>query len=74
MQTMQQKPWIDLKKLREARGWQQSRAAEKLGFARSYLALVENGKQGISINMVNAIMRVFDVKYEDFYRESNDGS
>ena len=60
---------IDLKNLRKKRGWQQWQAAEKLGFCRSYIAMVENGRQGISINMMNAIIRVFGVKYEDFYKE-----
>ena len=66
---MDRKPMIDLKKLREERGWRQYQAAEELGFCRSYIAMVENGRQGISTGMMNAIIRVFGVKYEDFYQE-----
>ena len=72
MQTTQQKPWINLKKLRESRGWQQNEAADKLGFTRTYVTILESGRQGYSINMVNAIIRVFGVSYEDFYKENDD--
>lgn len=67
------KPEIDLKSLRERRGWTKTEAAKKLGFCRSYVTEVENGTQGISVKMIRAIIKVFDVKYEDFYQntESN---
>ena len=61
------KPFIDLKKLREDREWTQLQAATELGFCRSYISAIENSKQGISIEMINAIIRVFNVSYEDFY-------
>ena len=61
------KPRIDLKKLRENRGWTQLQAASKLGFCRSYISAVENGKQGLSVEMMSAVIQVFGVKYEDFY-------
>ena len=61
------KPCIDLKKLREDREWTQLQTAKALGFCRSYISAVENSKQGISIDMLNAIIRVFGVTYEDFY-------
>jgi len=61
------KPQIDLRALRKIRGWTQSQAAAKLGFCRSYISAVENGKQGISVEMMNAIIRVLGMKYEDFY-------
>jgi len=64
------KPQIDLKGLRKKRGWTQLQAAEALGFCRSYISSVENDKQGLSVEMINAIIRVFDVKYEDFYSSS----
>jgi len=60
-------PWIDLKKLREEKKWIQEEAAEKLGFTRSYLSAIENGRRGISIKVMEKIIKVFDVKYEDFY-------
>jgi DNA-binding XRE family transcriptional regulator len=62
------KPTIGLRMLRKARGWTQLQAAEELGFCRSYMSAVENGKQGVSVEMINAIIRVFGVKYEDFYK------
>ena len=64
-----QKPKIDLKTLRERRGWLQGKAADELGFSRSYLGMVESGRQGISVKMMHAIIRVFGVEYEDFYKE-----
>jgi len=62
------KPQIDLRGLRKECGWTQWQTAQNLGFCRSYLSAVENGKQGISIEMMNAIIRVFNVKYDDFYK------
>ncbi len=58
---------VDLRKLREARGWLQWEAAEKLGISRSYLSGVENNKRGISLPLMESIIRVFEIKYEDFY-------
>jgi len=60
------KMWIDVKKLRTDRGWLQSETAEKLGISRPHLSAVENGKRGISIGVMTAIIKVFNVKYEDF--------
>ena len=61
------KPRINLRKLRQDRDWTQLQAAQHLGFCRSYISAVEHGKQGLSVEMMNAIIRVFEVKYEDFY-------
>jgi len=62
------KPKIDLRGLRQERGWTQLQTSRKLGFCRSYISAVENGKQGFSVGMMNAIIRVFKVKYDDFYK------
>jgi len=59
-----------LKELRKNRGWTQLQASIALGFCRSYISAVENGKQGISIEMMNAIIQVFNVTYDDFYIKS----
>ncbi len=58
---------IDLRKLREERGWLQWEAADKLGISRSYLSGVENNKRGVSLSLMESIIRVFGIKYEDFY-------
>ena len=69
MIAKKEKPWVDLKKLREKHGWSQTKSAEKLGFSRSYLAMVENGRQAISKSMMRATIEVYGIKYEDFYRD-----
>ena len=58
--------WIDIKKLRVEREWLQKEAAERLGVTRAHLSAVENRKRGISKSVMAAIIRVFDVSYEDF--------
>jgi transcriptional regulator with XRE-family HTH domain len=58
--------WIDVRALREERGWLQRQAAEELGVSRSYLSAVENCKRGISLRMMEAVIKTFGVKYEDF--------
>jgi len=65
------KPFIDLRKLREDRNWTQLQTAKALGFCRSYVSAVENRKQGVSTEMINAIIRVFHVRYEDFYMQTH---
>ena len=67
------KPKIDLRGLRKERRWTQLQTAQELGFCRSYISSVENGKQGFSIEMMNAIIRVFGVSYEDFYTQNTKG-
>jgi transcriptional regulator with XRE-family HTH domain len=62
--------WIDLRKLRTSRGWSQRKAADELGFSRAYLSAVENSKRSVSLKMMAAIIKVFRVKYEDFYAVS----
>ena len=65
------KKTINLRELRERRGWTQVELAERLGFSRPFVSEVENGKRGISLGMMQAIMRVFNLKYEDFF--ANEG-
>jgi len=60
-------PWIDLKKLRKEKGWTQKDVADRLGFSRCYISAVETEKRGISIKLMGNIIKVFNVKYEDFY-------
>jgi len=60
-------PNIDLKALREKRGWSQEYTAQQLGFSRNYISSLENGKNGISKAMMRAIIEVFGVTYDDFY-------
>ena len=64
---------INLRRLREQRGWTQTQAAAKLGFARAYVSRVETGKSGISLNMMHALIRVFHLKYADFYDDEAAG-
>jgi len=52
------------------KGWTQDEAGEKLGFTRCYISAVEIGKRNISLEMMHRIIKVFDVKYEDFYSET----
>lgn len=66
MADMRRRAWIDLKQLRLNRGWRQWEAAEKLGVSRTYVSAVENGRRGISMTMMDAIIQVFGVSYEDF--------
>jgi transcriptional regulator with XRE-family HTH domain len=65
------KAWINLKELRKKHGWRQQEAAEKLGISRPHLSAIENGRKGISIEMMDSIIIIFNVKYEDFYAENS---
>ncbi len=61
------KAWIDVRALRVSRGWIQDETAKKLGIARSHLSAIENNKCGITIQTMDAFIRVFGLKYEDFF-------
>ncbi len=63
----ERKLWIDLKKLRTERGWRQWETAEKLGLSRTYVSALENGRRGVSLSVMEAVIRVFGVGYEDFF-------
>jgi len=63
------KPHIDLLAMRNERNWTQEDTAKHLGFSRSYYSEVEIGKQSISTRMMYAIIKVFGVQYEDFFKE-----
>jgi transcriptional regulator with XRE-family HTH domain len=63
---------MDLRKLRKEHGLTQSKAAEKLGVSREHLSALENGRRGISMQMMAAIIHVFGVKYEDFYQPAEE--
>jgi transcriptional regulator with XRE-family HTH domain len=60
---------IDIRSLRTSRGLLQREAAEMLGISRAHLASVESGRRGLSLGMMDAIIREFGVKYEDFFAE-----
>jgi DNA-binding XRE family transcriptional regulator len=68
----QRKAWIDVRALRLSRGWRQQEAADKLGVARSHLSTLENNKCGLSVKMMDAIIRVYGVDYESFYAEESE--
>jgi len=65
---MQKQPpvWIDIKKMRTDRGWLQWETADKLGITRAHLSAIENRKKGVSMKLMTVIIKVFNVKYEDF--------
>jgi len=61
------KTTINLRALRETRGWTQERAAEELGITRFHLADIETGRRRISLEMAQVLVRVFHIKFEDFF-------
>ena len=70
-QTTSEERHINLRVMREKKGWTKTKAADELGFSRTYYSDVENGKNGISLNMMHAIMKKFNVEYEDFYNKTS---
>ncbi len=66
---MRRKASIDVKALRESRGWLQKDTAARLGVSRAHLSALEHHKKGLSVSMMDAIIRVFGVTYEDFYSD-----
>ena len=61
------KTTINLRALRESRGWTQERAAEEMGITRVHLADLETGRRRISLEMAQVLIRVFHLKFEDFF-------
>jgi transcriptional regulator with XRE-family HTH domain len=69
MQGENKRTGRNLKELREKRGWLQGEAAEKLGISRSHLSTVENGKRGMSLQLIKKIIDVYNVTFEDLHKE-----
>ncbi len=61
------KAWIDLKMLREAKGWLQADVAERLGVSREYVSFMENGRRAISRKNFQGIIDAYGATYEDFH-------
>ena len=64
-------PHINLTALRKQKNWTQAYTAKHLGYSRSYYSEVELGKQSISIRMMYSIIKVFGVRYDDFFIDPN---
>ena len=61
---------IDLKKLRKEHNIKtQQNLADKLGFTRSNIAMIESGKCGISPEMLSAITRRFRISRKNLYEK-----
>jgi len=65
--------WIDIRSLRQKKGWRQQETANKIGVSRSYLSAMENKRRGISANIMESIINIFGVRYEDFQRVEQKG-
>lgn len=61
-----------LKKLREARGYSQTSLAEEFSdvdypVSRDIIAKIEAGKYNIRISMLNRLLELYEVDYDDFF-------
>lgn len=59
---------FNFKRLREACGWTQIQAAEKLGVNRSYIGRIETGNAGFGPNAQEKWARVFGVDMIEFFK------
>ena len=65
-----QPAWIDLMRLRISRGWSRKETASRLGISCTLISQIETGQNAVSAASMSAIMRVFGVKYEDFFKSA----
>jgi transcriptional regulator with XRE-family HTH domain len=52
---------VDLKRVREVKGWTQQKTARKLGVSQAYLSLLESGRRRPSRRLLNRLARLFDL-------------
>lgn len=57
---------------RKERGLSQKELASRLGLQQSYYSQIENGKYGISVEKLVAIVRELDIPYEFLLDEKSD--
>lgn len=57
----------DVRRLREERGWSQSRLAEALDVSRQTVNAIENGRYDPSLPLAFAIAKLFKRRIEDIF-------
>lgn len=52
----------NIRALRKKNNWSQEELADKTGFHRTYIGMVERGERNISLKNIEIFAKVFDVK------------
>jgi len=60
-----------IKQLRLAKGWSQEKLAEKTGFHRTYIGMVERGERNISLKNIQILAVSFDINMQDLFYDQN---
>lgn len=60
-----------VKLLRKEKGWSQDALADRMGFTKSFVSKIENGKKKISLDHVDQLAHILDVSPEDLLIEKH---
>lgn len=61
-----------LKNLRKSKNLTTSQVAEKIGISQSYISRFENNRAVPDVDMLNAILEVYNVSLSEFFDEGKD--
>jgi len=55
--------------LRTEKGWSQEKLAEKSGFHRTYIGMIERAERNISLKNIEKLAQTFELKIEDLFKD-----
>lgn len=58
-----------LKSLRQKHGLSQEELANEIGVARTTIAMIEIGKNQMTVDMAKRLSKVFDIDWKDFFND-----
>ena len=64
----------NIRKLRTNKGWTQVYVADRLQITAPFLAQIESGKRGTSLELIESIADLFDIPIASLFLEQNDFS
>ncbi len=58
-----------IKEMRNKEGWSQEKLAEKTGFHRTYIGMVERGERNITLKNIEIFAKTFEIKIKEIFNE-----
>jgi transcriptional regulator with XRE-family HTH domain len=60
---------LKVRLLRNSRGWSQEELAERTGFHRTYIGMLERGERNIALRNIKIISNAFETPMKDFFND-----
>ena len=53
--------------IRKSKGWTQQQVSDQIGLSRSYLAQIELGQRGITLDVAKRMCKILDIPWQTFF-------